>query len=132
VPIVPIQPTIDSGRCFEAHARRVCSNLWGVPLGSAVVEVAPGLAHQFDLVSLDARIVGDAKWFKNLAVPSAKWSVIAEYVWLLQHVGAAERRFLVFGQDRDVPQRWLARFRPLIADVEFFLLDDSSHLTQLA
>ena len=65
-------------------------------------------------------------------MPAAKWSVIAEYVWLLQHVAAAERRFLVFGQDREVPQRWLARFRPLIGDVEFFFLDDSRHLTQLA
>jgi hypothetical protein len=125
-------PPIDSGRSFEDHARRVCSALWGVPLGSAVVEVAPGLGHQFDLVSLDAKIVGDAKWFKNLPVPAAKWSVIAEYVWLLQHVAAAEKRFLVFGQDREVPQRWLVRFRPLIGDVEFFFLDDSSHLTQLA
>jgi len=128
----PGRATIDSGRTFEAHARTVCSERWGVPLRSAVVELAPGLSHQFDLVSLDCRLVGDAKWFKNLPVPAAKWSVIAEYVWLLQHVGGADRRFLVFGQDREVPQRWLKRFRPLIGDVEFFFLAANGALTQLA
>jgi hypothetical protein len=109
----------------------VCSDHWGVPLRSAVIEIVPGLSHQFDLVSLDARILGDAKWFKNLAVPAAKWSVIAEYVWLLQHVGA-DRRFLVFGQDREVPQRWLTRFEPLIGEVEFYFLAERDGLSRLA
>jgi hypothetical protein len=95
------------------------------------VEVAPGVAHQFDLVSLDGRMVGDAKWFKNLAVPAAKWSVIAEYVWLLQHLAGADRRFLVFGQDRQVPERWLARFSPLVGGVQFFFLADDGQLITL-
>jgi hypothetical protein len=123
---------IDSGRLFEAHARRVLSEWWGVPLRSAVIELAPGLSHQFDLVSLDGQIVGDAKWFKNLPVPAAKWSVIAEYVWLLQHI-TADRRFLVFGQDREVPERWLTRFRPLIGNVEFYFLGhDGDSVVRLA
>jgi hypothetical protein len=88
------------------------------------------VTHQFDLVSLDGRIVGDAKWFKTLAVPAAKWSVIAEYVWLLEHLDA-DRRFIVFGQDRDVPERWLKRFRPLTEGVSFYFLEDGGRLVAL-
>jgi hypothetical protein len=40
------------------------------------------------------------------------------------------RRFLVFGQDRAVPEGWLGRFRPLLDGVEFWFLDED--LTRLA
>jgi hypothetical protein len=115
-------PSVKSGHQFEHYARTVCSKHWGVDLKSAVVEVTSGVPHQFDLVSPDRRIVGDAKWFKNLATPAAKWSVIAEYVWLLQHLVGAQTRFIVFGQDREVPVRWLKRFGPLATDIEFYFL----------
>ena len=121
-----VMPTIRSGQAFEEHARLACSRHWGVDLRSAVVEVMSGVSHQFDLVSTDGNIVGDAKWFRNLAAPSAKWSVIAEYVWLLQHLSSAKTRFIVFGQDREVPERWLKRFRPLTTGVEFYFLPDGS------
>jgi len=82
--------------------------------------------HSFDLVSPDSTVVGDAKWYKDLRpIPAAKLSVIAEYVWLLGHIEGAERRFLVFGQDREVPLRWLKRFAPLLDGVEFWFLEDT-------
>jgi hypothetical protein len=56
--------------------------------------------------------------------------VIAEYVWLLQHI-PADRRFLVFGQDREVPERWLNRFRPLTGDIEFYFLGDDDSVVRL-
>lgn len=64
---------------------------------SAVVEAAPGVMHSFDLVSADRTVVGNAKWYKNLKVPASKWLVIAEYVWLLQHLKGSETKFTVFG-----------------------------------
>jgi hypothetical protein len=118
----PIPPAQE----FEERARVACSLHWGLDLRSAVVDVAPGVTHQFDIVSSDRRIVGDAKWFKNLPVPAAKWSVIAEYVWLLQHLTDAEVRFIVFGQDTEVPERWLRRFRPLTAGIDFYFLAEHS------
>ncbi len=122
---------ISSGREFEDHAREVLSHDWGLALSSRVLTLRGGVTHSFDLVSADAGVVGDAKWFKDLQpIPAAKLSVIAEYVWLLQNLDGAQRCFLVFGQDRAVPERWLSRFRPLLAGVEFRFLDDS--LTRLA
>ena len=64
-------------------------------------------------------------------MPAAKFSDIAEYVWLLEKTNA-DVAFLVFGKDRDLPQRWLKRFGALAPGVRFFFLDDDGGLTELA
>jgi len=117
---------IATGAEFEAYARRHLSTAWGVDLRPGRVLVGGKVEKSFDLVGADGRIVGDAKWYKNLRTPAAKWSTIAEYVWLLQRVDA-ERAFLVFGQDAAVPERFLDRFRALVDPVEFYFLDASGH-----
>lgn len=90
-----------------------------------------GVPKRLDLASEDNRFVGDAKYYKDLAVPAAKFSTISEYVWLLQNVPNAGHRFLVFGRDRAVPIRWLARFARLAEDVAFYFLDDDGRLIDL-
>jgi len=57
-------------------------------------------------------------------------SLIAEHARLLQHVDRRRRRFLVFDQDRVVPERWLRRSGPLLDGVAFWFLDET--LTRLA
>lgn len=88
--------------------------------------LAGRVPKKFDFVSPDKRIVGDAKWYKNLKVPAAKWSTISEYVWLLQKISDT-KVFLVFGNDIEVAQRYLVRFRPLTTPVEFYYLDGGGH-----
>lgn len=122
---VPI-PGVDSAATFEAYARTYFADEWGVELAARPVPVGGGVSKQFDLVSEDGQVVGDAKWYRSLAVPAAKWSTISEYVWLLQRV-EAERLFLVFGNDIDVVDRYLHRFKPLVAPVEFYFLDGTGH-----
>ncbi|MGW7484213.1 hypothetical protein ACWGH8_37220 [Nonomuraea muscovyensis] len=117
---------VSDWRTFEDHARRYFSALWGVELTERSVNVGGKVPWKFDLVSPDQRIVGDAKWLKNIKVPAAKWQAIAECIWLLQKV-QAERVFMVFGQDALVGERYLRRVRPLTAPVEFYFLDGSSH-----
>lgn len=111
-----------NARAFEQHAAKFLSELWDAHLRERLVVMRGGVTKKFDLVSEDASIVGDAKFYKNISVPAAKWSTIAEYVWLLQNVDAT-RRFMVFGLDREVASRWLRRFRPLTEGVEFYFLD---------
>jgi hypothetical protein len=123
---VPVESTgrIASGREFEEHARLVLSKQWDLALSSQNVMLAGGVRHSFDLVSSDGMVVGDAKWYKDLnPIPSAKLSVIGEYVWLLGHLISVERRFIVFGQDRAVPERWLRRYESLLGGVEFWWLE---------
>ena len=67
-------------------------------------------------------MIGDVKYYKNIQVPAAKFSTIAEYVWLLEKT-SANKKFLVFGNDIEIPRRWLKRYGK-ITQVEFYFYDD--------
>jgi hypothetical protein len=119
-----------SPAAFEALAQEVMSAHYGVPLAAGEV---PGVPKRFDLVSPARDIVGDAKYFtlvRGQRLPPAKFSVIAEHVWLLQKTGAP-LTFLVFGNDRQVPALWLARYGALGSGVDFFYLSDDGALEPL-
>jgi hypothetical protein len=86
------------------------------------------------MASDDGTIVGDAKYLtlvRGTALPPAKFMEIAGHVWLLQHT-ASKSRFLVFGNQREVPERWLRKYGELIGDVRFFFLTDQGHLSVLS
>lgn len=118
-------PDVAAWQGLEERAAQYFSGLWGTDLRSRIVSVG-GVAKSFDLVSSDGRFVGDAKQYKNIRTPAAKWQGIAEYVWLLQHV-EAEHRFMVFGGDAIVAQRFLSRWRPLVESVTFYHLTETGH-----
>ena len=120
-----------SPRAFEELARSVMSAHFGVPLVRGEV---PGVPKEFDMVSPDKDIVGDAKYFtlvRGQWLPPAKFSIIAEHVWLLEKTGAPVT-FLVFGNDRQVPALWLQRYGNLTSGVAFYFLTDDGALEQLA
>jgi hypothetical protein len=90
----------------------------------------PGVRKTFDFVSADGRVIGDAKFYTLVAgsrLPPAKFSGIAEYVWLLGQT-AAEHRFLIFGNDRRVSEEWLKRYGSHLAGIEFYFLDAAGEL----
>lgn len=64
---------------------------------------------------------------KGTGIPPAKFATIAEYVWLLEKTNA-EHKFLVFGNDRRVPEWWLERYGNLLNGVDFYFLDKDSIL----
>jgi hypothetical protein len=135
----PMQPPARTGASdlaaitpseFEARALRAMSAHYQVPLAPGRVANVPKI---FDLVSADERIVGDAKFLtlvRGERMPPAKFSVIAEHVWLLERT-AAEHKFLVFGNDRRVPELWLKRYGRLIDGTEFFYLAADGLLSSL-
>src|SRR5215467_7021347 len=116
---------VNDWKSFEKYAQRFLSERWGIMLKEKQIMVAGLVPWKFDLVSVDAngtpdyRYVGDVKWLKNAQINGAKNQAIAEYIWLLQKV-EAEKRFLVFGRDIEVAQRYLNRVRNLISLVEFY------------
>jgi len=112
---------------FEDLARQVFSQRFGVPLRSGQVAGVPKL---FDLVSPDGDIIGDAKYYtlvNGQHLPPAKFSIIAEHVWLLEKTQATHK-FLVFGNDIEVPKRWLARYGHLRGEVVFYFLSDDGKI----
>jgi hypothetical protein len=102
----------------------------GVPLTSGQV---PGVPKQFDMISPDNRIVGDAKYYtmvRGQHLPPAKFATIAEHVWLLEKT-EAQTTFLVFGNQREVPVQWLERYGGLASGVDFYFLSDDGELEQI-
>jgi hypothetical protein len=115
---------------FEVLARHVFSQHFGAQLQPGKL---PGVPKLFDLVSADGQIAGDAKYFTLVGgqhLPPAKFSIIAEHVWLLEKTGAANK-FLVFGNDIEVPKRWLERYGHLCQDVRFYFLSDVGEISLL-
>ena len=115
---------------FEALARARMSREFDTEFTSRVV---PGVPKKFDLVSSDAKVVGDAKYLtlvRGERVPPAKFMEIAGHVWLLGSVDA-ERRFLVFGNQREVPEAWLRKYGALVRGVELYFLPDDGALERL-
>ena len=115
---------------FEALARQVFSERFSVPLPAGTLA---GVPKRFDFVSPDGQITGDAKYFTLVGgqhLPPAKFSIIAEHVWLLEKAGAAHK-FLVFGNDIEVPRRWLERYGRLVDDVMFYFLTDDGEVSEM-
>jgi len=125
----PSQPTKITATQFEVLAAETLGRHFGITLSKAKI---PGVNKTFDLVSPDKTIVGDAKYYtmvRGNRLPPAKFSVIAEYVWLLEHT-KAQYKFLVFGNDRRVPEEWLLRYGNLVSGVKFFFLEDNGTLQE--
>jgi hypothetical protein len=106
---------------FEEMARVVMSNHFQQELSPRKLQGFPKL---FDLVSSDGTIIGDAKYLTMVggtSIPPAKFATIAEYVWLLEKI-PCKKKFLVFGNDKRVPEEWLKRYGNLVTDVEFYFI----------
>jgi len=119
-----------SPAAFEDLARAVMGRRLDALLTRGQV---PGVPKEWDMVSLDRCVVGDAKYFTLVGgqrLPPAKFSVIAEHVWLLEKTGAPTT-FLVFGNDRQVPELWLKRYGSLVSSVTFYFLTDNGRLESL-
>jgi hypothetical protein len=102
--------------------------------GKSLVEKNPrGFPKRFDMVSENEEIVGDAKFLTLVhgkRLPPAKFMEISGHVWLLEKVDA-KRRFLVFGNQRRVPEWWLEKYGNLVQDVEFYFLDKKGQVHRL-
>lgn len=80
------------------------------------------------MVSPDGKYVGDAKCLTLVdgkRYPPAKMMEITGHVWLLEKVPEATHRFLVFGNQREVPELWLKRYGNLSRHVDFYFLETS-------
>lgn len=118
---------------FEILAQEVLGFHVGKPLRERRIVFDGGGSKKFDLVSDDLTMIGDAKFYGPSGYPpSGKLATVAEFVWLLQHVAQGERRFLVFGGNRQVPDAFLKRWGPaLTGPIEFYFVSEDRSLTVL-
>jgi hypothetical protein len=117
-------------REFEDNATAQMSAYFGMPLKKVRIR---GFPKEFDMVSTGCEIVGDAKW-KSLPPNGQQEKVLCEeittYVWLLEKV-MASRKFLIFGNDRRVPEAWLEKYGCLPTSVEFYFWDEKGPVERL-
>lgn len=109
-------------KAFENLCRKIVGTYFGVSLSKGMVS---GVPTEFDMASSDGKMVGDAKYFtmvRGKGIPPAKFVTISEHVWLLEKT-SADRKFLIFGNDRRVPMEWLKRYGHLAKTVEFYFVD---------
>lgn len=115
---------------FQKLATQVMSKYFGITL----IERNPvGFPKRFDMMSSDGKIVGDAKFLtlvRREKLPPAKFMEISGHVWLLENVNA-ERRFLVFGNQREVAASWLEKYGKLVKNVEFYFIDEHGNVEKL-
>ena len=117
-------------REFEELARKIMSQYFGVRLAEKNLK---GFPKRFDMVSSNEDIVGDAKFLTLVhkkRLPPAKFMEITGHVWLLEKVNA-KRRFLVFGNQRRVPEWWLEKYGNLVQNVEFYFMDNKGNVDKL-
>jgi hypothetical protein len=55
---------------------------------------------------------------------------IAGHVWMLQ-VSSAKSRFLVFGNQREVPIEWLRRYGGWVEDLDFYFIGSNANVELL-
>ncbi|MCD4820928.1 MAG: hypothetical protein K8R11_02370 [Methanococcoides sp.] len=118
---VPTEVSISAAE-FEEKARIFMSKYYSGPLFAGKY---PGVPKIFDMISAENKIVGDAKFYtmvRGKFLPPAKFATIAEHVWLLEKT-EAKHRFLIFGNDKRVPEEWLKRYGALVDVLEFFFYD---------
>ncbi len=119
LPVVLRSPNVPAD--FERAARSAMCSHFDTVLSTGAVS---GVPKRFDFVSQDKKIVGDAKYYclvNGTGLPPAKFSTIAEYVWLLEKT-EAEHQFLIFGNDRRVPRMRLDKYGSLARTCQFFFL----------
>lgn len=117
-------------KSFEEIVKKVMGKKYGVNFNAGRIK---GVPKKFDLVSSDEQIVGDAKYYtmvKGEYMPPAKFSVIAEYVWLLEKTSSMHK-FLVFGNDERVPAKWLRKYGKLVKKIKFYFVDNKGNLKVL-
>jgi len=121
---------ISNWKEFEEFARKIMSKYFGKQLSERNPR---GFPKKFDMVSANEEIVGDAKFLTLVhreKMPPAKFMEIAGHVWLLEKVNA-KRRFLVFGNQKRVPEWWLEKYGNLVHNVEFYFIDNEGNVERL-
>lgn len=121
---------ISNWREFEEFARKIMSQYFGVQFKERNLS---GFPKKFDMVSANEDIVGDAKFLTLVhrkSLPPAKFMEIAGHVWLLEKVNA-KRRFLVFGNQKRVPEWWLEKYGNLVHNVEFYFIGNGGNVERL-
>ena len=122
---------------FEENARRAIEEKLKIELPSGKVNIN-GKYKNFDLVNLENKVVGDVKNYKTTSGgnrPSAKFSVLNEYVWLMQLLEKFDnikwKKLFVVGEDLDMIKQYIKEFDKWLDDIEFYYYSEQKGISQI-
>ena len=122
---------------FENIARKLIQTELETILNSGKININ-GKTKDFDLLNIDEKIVGDIKHYKMTSGgnnPSAKFSVLNEYAWLMQKLEQFDnqkwKKIFVIGQDRKVVEKYISTFDLWLDDIEIYFCDSDSTLEKM-
>ena len=115
----------------ERIAKDVMEKHFGVKLEKKRLNIF-GKYKEFDLVNVEHAIVGDVKFYQFKGTPSAQFSTLSEYVWLMekleQFTGRKWRKFIVGLGSRETFERYAKIYNPWLGDVEIYFINDDRKL----
>ncbi len=122
---------------FEEQAREAIEKELGVTLGSGKVNIN-GKQKNFDLINNEKRIVGDVKHYKTTSGgnrPSAKFSTLNEYVWIMQLLEKYDntkwKKLFVIGEDLEMAKKYINEFNSWLSDIEFYFFSKETGLKKI-
>ncbi len=121
----------DSWSDFEIKARKAIESELGIQLSSAKVDIN-GKFKSFDLVNTENKVVGDVKHYKTTSGgnrPSAKFSTLNEYAWLMQLLEKYDntkwKKLFVVGEDMEMIKKYITEFDKWLGDIEFYYFSEN-------
>ena len=122
---------------FEENARRAIEEKLKIELPSGKVNIN-GKYKNFDLVNLENKVVGDVKNYKTTSGgnrPSAKFSILNEYVWLMQLLeqfdGSKWKKLFVIGEDLEMIKKYITEFEKWLGDIEFYYYSEGTGIKKI-
>ena len=122
---------------FENTARKSIESELGCILNCGKININ-GKVKNFDLLNIDEKIVGDIKHYRMTSGgnnPSAKFSVLNEYSWLMQKLEQFQkqkwRKVFVIGEDPNVVKKYISIFDAWLDDIQIYFCDASGKLKKM-
>ena len=122
---------------FENKARTAIEKELGTKLPSGFLNIN-GKMKNFDLINEKLRIVGDIKNYKKTSGgnrPSAKFSILNEYVWLMQLLEKYDnkewKKLFVIGEDLTMLKDYVKEFEKWLGNIEFYFFSTNSGIKRI-
>ena len=122
---------VQDWRIFEDNIRKLIENFFNTKFPKDNLVKINGKAKKFDFVDLNKNIVGDCKFYsftKTGKRPSAKFSILNKYIWLLQKLPPHWDKFIVIGKDESLARQYVKEYLPRLEEVTIFFSDGDKKL----
>ncbi len=126
-----VMEKVKNWRIFEDNIRRLVEKLYQTSFPKGEFVRINGKTKKFDFVDLKHGIVGDCKRYgftKTGKRPSAKFSILNEYVWLLQKLSPHWKKFIVIGDNESLVRKYVNEYAPWLDEVTIFFSDGQDKL----